>query len=108
MGGGGACGQTNGFVFLHQFRGGETDAAFFFGVALFARQKGTVVAKWLVEQRFDQRRSPVGAADQSAVFKPRQITANAGRGGTSHRQDLLDGCGPGAEKELDDPLRAKT
>ena len=104
--GGGAGGEAHGLVGLDQFGGGQADAAFFLGKALLARQEGAVVAERLVEQRLDQGGAAMGAADQAAVFKPRQVAPDAGRRGAGHGQNLLDGGGSGAEQELDDQFGA--
>lgn len=104
VGSGGARGKSDGFASQHQFGGGQADAAFFRCVALLASQERAVVAKWLVEERFDQLGAAVGAADESTIFKASQIAADAWRRGAGFGEDLIDTGATRAEQELDDLL----
>ena len=99
-------GEANGLIGLNEFGGGKADAALFYGEFLFAREKGAVVAEWLVEKRFDQGCAAMRATNQTPIFETCQIPANTGSRGTRHCEDFFDtGC-TGAEQKLDDQFTA--
>ena len=80
-GGGGAGGQSDGFVFFDQFRSGNADMPFLLHQAMLTGLKGGVVAEWLVEQFLHESGSSVGSADQalasSRVRSRRMLGADA-------------------------------
>jgi len=103
---GGAGGEANRLIGLHQFSGGQADSPLLLSEALLAREERAVVAERLVKQRLNQRGSAVSSANEAAVFKARQVATDAGRRGAGDGENLFDGCAAAAQQELDDDLSA--
>jgi hypothetical protein len=104
MRGGGAGRQPDGFAGLHKLRRCDPDPALFRRVPLLPRKKGAVIAKWLIQQRFDQFGAAMRAADQASGLKSGQVAPNTGRRRTCNREELFDSGAATAQKELDDRL----